>query len=116
MSAASDEVIERRMQELRDLSEKFAKAKAQESFLEEFRKSKLAMLMKDAEVNGHKSAVAQEREARASDAYVELLHGLRDATELAESLRWKLKVAEIGADVWRTLQASKRAEMRGYGA
>jgi hypothetical protein len=113
---SSDEAIERRMQELRELSKQYAKAKAQEGYLSEFKRSKLAMLMKAAEQDGHASAVAQEREARAHPAYLELLEGLRDAVERAESLRWQLNIAEIGADVWRTQEASKRAERRGYGA
>ena len=111
----SDDAIERRMQELRELSKDYAKAKAQQSYLDEFKKSKLAMLMKVAEKEGHTSAAAQEREARASDAYIELLDGLRDATERAESLRWQLQIAEIGSEVWRTQEANKRAERRGYG-
>jgi hypothetical protein len=112
----SDEKIEARMQELRELSARFAKAKAQENFLEEFKKSKLAMLMKDAERDGYTSAAAQEREARAHPQYIELLEGLRTATEEAEALRWKLRLAEIGSEVWRTLQANQRAERKGYGA
>jgi hypothetical protein len=114
--ATSDEVIERRMNELRELSKAYAKAKAQHSYLEEFKRSKLAMLMKLAEGAGHSSAAAQEREARAHPDYLELLEGLRDATERSESLRWQLQIAEIGAEVWRTQQANQRAERKGYGA
>ena len=114
--AASDETIERRMQELRELSKDFAKAKAQQSYLDEFKKSKLAMLMKIAEKEGHTSNAAQEREARAHPDYLELLEGLRDATERSESLRWQLQIAEIGAEVWRTQEANRRAERRGYNA
>jgi hypothetical protein len=116
VSAASDEKIEARMQELRELSKEYAKAKAQQVYLEEFKKSKLAILMKAAEVAGHKSATTQEREARASDSYIEFLDGLKDAVERAESLRWQLQIAEIGSEVWRTQQANQRAERRGYGA
>lgn len=112
----SDEAIERRLTELRDTAKAFAKAYAQREYLDEFKKSKLAMLMKQAEVKGHVSAAAQEREARASADYLELLEGLRDATEQAEGLRWQLKIAEIASEVWRTKEASKRAEKRGYGA
>jgi hypothetical protein len=105
-----------RMQELRELSARFAKAKAQETYLHEFRASKLAMLMKQAEIEGHKTSAAQEREARAHPQFVELLEGLRDATELAESMRWQLKVTEWAIDVWRTQESNRRAEKRGYSA
>lgn len=107
----NEEVIERRLQELRDTADKYATAVAQCEYLDEFKKSKLAMLMKSAEVDGYATAAAQEREARASADYKELLEGLRAARETAESLRWKLKIAEIGADVWRTQQSNRRAEM-----
>jgi hypothetical protein len=107
----SEEVIERRLQELRDTADRYAKALAQCEYLDEFKKSKLALLMKDAEVLGFATAAAQEREARAHPDYKGLLEGLRDAREAAESLRWKLKIAEIGADIWRTQQSNRRAEM-----
>ena len=108
--------IEKRLHELRELAAKYAKAEAQRVYIEEFKKSKLAQLMKSAEARGHATAAAQEREARASDQYVELLNGLQVATEEAERSRWELKIAEMGAELWRTQQASLRAERRGYGA
>lgn len=112
----SDEAIEKRMQELRETAQKYAKAVATREHLDEFKKSKLAILMKKYERDGFTSAVAQEREARADPSYIELLDGLKDAIQASEGLRWELKIAEIGAEVWRTQQASKRAERKGYGA
>ena len=47
----------------------FAKAKSERVFLEEFRKSKKALLMKDALLNGIEAANAQEREAYANPEY-----------------------------------------------
>ena len=114
--AESDEIIERRLNELRETAKKFAKAIANREHLDEFKKSKLAILMKKYERNGFASAVAQEREARADDEYIALLDGLKAAVESSEALRWELKIAEIGAEVWRTQQASRRAERKGYGA
>ena len=110
----SDEQIERRMSELRETSARYAKAKASYDYLEDFKKSKLAILMKDAEKAGFTTAAAQEREARAHQDYIELLDGLRVANEEAEKLRWELRLAELGAEVWRTQESSRRAEMRGY--
>lgn len=72
--------------------------------------------MKAAEVEGHKTATMQEREARIHHSYVELLEGLRAATENAERLRWELEMAKIGFEVWRTKRADERVERRGYGA
>jgi hypothetical protein len=110
------EKAEARLSELRSMSDEFAKAYADRAYLEEFRKSKLAMLMKDAEVAGFSSAAAQEREARASKEYVELLENLRTATEQSERLRWHLEVAKLGVAVWQTQQANERAERKAYGA
>lgn len=107
---------EQRLAELRQMSEEFAKAYAERNYLEEYRKSKLAMLMKRAEVDGHKTAAAQDREARADPEYIELLQGLKVATEVSEKLRWHLEVAKLGVAVWQTQQANERAERRGYGA
>jgi len=107
----SDEAIERRLGELREKSKQFATAFALKEHLEEFKKSKLAILMKQAETHGYTTSAAQEREARANPEYLDLLEGLKVATEQSEALRWELKIAEIGADVWRTLQSNKRAEM-----
>ena len=112
----NDEQVEKAMNFLRDKAGEYAKAKAQQSYLSEFRKSKLAILMKQAAVEGHSTAAAQEREAYAHEEYQELLEGWRDATEMTELYRYQLKAAEIKVEVWRTTSANKRAERSGYGA
>ena len=108
--------IEDRMKQLRETAKKYAQAFAQKEYLDEFKKSKLAILMKNAERDGYATSAAQEREARAHPDYLALLDGLKVAIESSESLRWELKIAEIGAEVWRTKEANKRAERKGYGA
>lgn len=110
----SDEQVERRMQQLRDTAAKYAKAKADYEYLEDFKKSKIAILMKEAEKAGFATAAAQDREARAHPEYLQVLEGLRMANEAAEKLRWELRLAEMAAEVWRTMESSRRAEMRGY--
>ena len=110
----SDDRIERRMIELRETAKKFAAAFAQKEYLEEFKKSKLAILMKKYEREGHKTSAGQEREARADTEYIQLLEGLKTAVESSEALHWELKLAEIGVDVWRTKESSKRIERKGY--
>ena len=93
-------------------SAEYAKAKAQRVLLEEFRKSKKALLMKEALKMGIEAANAQEREAYADPSYVELLHGLAAAIEKEEELRWKLEAARMKTDIWRTEQANARLEMK----
>lgn len=97
---------------IRDNAPAYAKAKAERVFLEEFRKSKKALLMRDAETAGHKSAVAQEREAYAAPAYLQLLDGLRVAVEQEEALKWLIVGAQAKFEVWRTIEANRRAEAK----
>jgi hypothetical protein len=87
---------------------KYAVAKAQRIYLEEFRKTKKALLMKDAMARGIESGVAQEREAYAHLEYADLLKGLMVAIEQEETLLWKLRAAQMKSDIWRSEQASER--------
>ena len=85
----------------------FADAKAQRVYLEEFRKSKKALLMKQS-IEG--ALGAQERDAYAHAEYVELLKGLKEAVAIEEKLRWDLIAAQARVDIWRTEQANLRLE------
>lgn len=88
-------------------AKKFAKAKAERVYLEEYRKSLKAILMK----RSMETAVnAQEREAYSHDEYVALLKGLKEAVEIEEKLRWDLVGAQARVEIWRTEQANNRAE------
>ncbi len=97
---------------IRDNSKAYASAKANRVYLEEYRKSKKAILMQQAEKEGHTSAAAQEREAYANPEYKELLDGLKEAVEAEESLRWMLIAAQAKVECWRTLESNKRAEAK----
>jgi hypothetical protein len=88
-------------------AKQFADAKAQRVFLEEFRKSKKALLMKQS-IEG--ALGAQERDAYAHAEYVELLKGLKEAVAIEEKLRWDLIAAQARVDIWRTEQANLRLE------
>jgi hypothetical protein len=90
----------------------YAKAKADRILLEEFRKSKKALLMKDALKNGIEAANAQEREAYADQEYIDLLHGLAAAIEKEELLKWQMEAARMKTDIWRTEQANARLETK----
>ena len=117
--ALTMEAIERKMAELRALAAKYAKARAETEYLSQFRKSKLAILMKAYEMKDpdkFKTNAAQDREARADTAYLEVLVGLKEATETSEKALWELRIAQMGAELLRTQQASERAERKGYGA
>lgn len=106
---------ESRLHEIREKVEAYAKAYAEREYLDEFKKSKLAILMKKFEPS-FPTAAAQEREARAHPEYQELLSGLRAAVEESERLRWELKIAEMQFEAWRTRAANQRAERSRYSA
>jgi len=88
---------------------KYAEAKGHRVYLEEYRKSQKAMLMKRALTEGvAKTAAAAEIEAYADPAYIEVLKGLEGAVEREEELRWGLVSAQARIDVWRSNEASNR--------
>lgn len=97
---------------IRDEAPAYAKAKSERIYLEEFRKSKKAMLMREAEIAGHKTGAAQEREAYAHVDYIALLDGLRLAVEQEEVLRWRIVAAQAKIEAWRTIEANRRAEAK----
>lgn len=86
----------------------YSKAKAQRIYLEEFRKSKKALLMQEAFMAGVETMAAQERDAYARTEYQELLKGLQEVVEIEEKLKWQLTGAQLRVDIWRTNQANNR--------
>lgn len=90
-------------------SKRYAQAKANRVHIEQFRKSKKALLMNQCT---EKAFAAKEAYAYSHPEYIELLDGLRVATEQEEALRWKLTGAQLRVEVWRTMEATARAEGR----
>ena len=99
---------------IRDNASKYAQAKADRVHLEEFRKSKKAMLMRDALLNGIDAASHQEREAYSNPEYVALLKGLAAAVEREETLRWELESHRLDVEIWRTKEATNRMQDRSH--
>lgn len=75
---------------LRDHANDYAVAEGQLVFMQELRKTIKAELMQEAELDGHKTTTAQEREAYAATRYREHLLALRAATENRERTRWMM--------------------------
>jgi hypothetical protein len=84
---------------------RYAKAKAERVYLEEYRKSLRAILMQASQA---KSSVAQEAEAYADPSYIQHLQALKIAVHGEEALRWKLVTAQAAIEVWRSTEASNR--------
>jgi uncharacterized protein (DUF2132 family) len=83
----------------------YAKAKAEVTYLEEFRKSKKAILFSQAIGN---TVADRENQAYAHPEYQAVLDGLKAAVATAEALRWKLISKQATIDVWRSQEASNR--------
>ena len=82
-----------------------AAAKGQRIYLEQFLKSKKALLMRE---SGAGSVAAQEVAALAHPDYLFMIEALRDATEVEERERWLMVAAQARIDVWRTMSANER--------
>jgi len=87
---------------------KYAKSKSERIYIENFLRTKKALLMKEAMQMGFESAAAQEREAYAHPEYQELLKGLAVACEQEEALKWLLTGATLKTEIWRTESANER--------
>jgi len=102
-----------RIAQLHDLGKVYAKAKAECDYLKHFRKSKLAMLKSEyLKEDSRRSNKACEDLARTHPEYLEVLEGLKEATQISEAAHWELKTSHAGIHLYQTEQATKRAEMQ----
>jgi hypothetical protein len=87
---------------------KYAKAKSERVYLDEFRRSKRALLMQDAELHGYETSAAQERQAYSHPEYIEVLEALKIAVETEEKLRWQMVAAQLKISIFQTESANNR--------
>lgn len=100
------------LHDLEEVTREFAEAEATRQYLMEFRKSKKALLMAEAERQDRAMPIAkQERYAYAHPEYLELLDGLKVAIERAVLLRHKIQVMNMRFEQWRSKEATTRASM-----
>lgn len=97
--------ISKALDHLRDHAKMLAVAKAARIYLEQFRKSKKALL-----INSAPSGTIQAKEsyAYAHDEYLTLLEDLRTAVEQEENEKWLMVAAQLKVEVYRTQQANNR--------
>lgn len=86
-------------------AEKYAQAKAERVYIEEFRKSKKALLMAE---STEPAANAREQYAYSHPDYIQMLQALKEAVKVEESLRWQQIAAQLRVEVWRSQEASNR--------
>ena len=108
--------IEKTLSFIRKNARDYAAAKGDRVYLEQFRKSKKALLMIEAEKLGIKTGQERESYAYAHDDYVVLLTGLQIAVEKEEYLKLMIAGCHAKIELWRTQQANQRAERGAYGA
>ncbi len=100
----TDEDVESAANFIRDNAKHYAKAKSERIYLEQFRKTKKALLMNSTQGTDK----TREAYAYAHEDYIQLLEGMREARENEERLRWLMVSAEHKMDLWRTQQANNR--------
>ena len=103
------EMAERAQQFVFDKAEEVAKAKAELAYLTEFRKSKKSMLAKAFKAANPKAAVDTCYDyAYSHDDYIEVLVGIKIATENHEKLRFEVESARMKVNIWQTQSANQR--------
>lgn len=106
-----DEFSEFHIQQIDKLAEKFAQAKSERSYLENYRKSLRATLALEYAEQGIKSFQAQTLHAEADDRYKQILKALKTAIQIETQCYWELEKLRIQFEKWRTTRADFRASM-----
>jgi hypothetical protein len=99
------DLLLQRLERMSEAIPKYAKAKANRVYIENFLRSKKSILMGECD---EKATNAKERYAYANSAYIELLNGLKEAIEIEETHKWALERLKMEVDVWRTIAANER--------
>lgn len=94
---------------IKENSKAYALAKANVIYMNEYRKSLKAQLESECT---EKTETARERYAYAHPNYVAHLKAIYEAVVESERLRWLMVSAEAQIEMWRSLEASNRAEAR----
>lgn len=109
--AISEADIDKVLAYLRDNAEKDAQARAERYYMEEFLKVVKAQQQAAA---GDVSVAAAEVKARMSSEYIAALDAYKTAVYEDERRRFLRGAAEVKLEVFRTLEATRRAEAKGY--
>ena len=110
--------LEVKMQEIREIVEKYATAKSDVVHLDHGRKILLSTLMKQhlTSPGGKELSVnAQDREARADPEYQAHIDKLKEAHYDEVIGRWELKLVEMKFEKWKTETYAQIKEYKQYG-
>lgn len=104
----TDEDAQKAIDFIRDQAPKYAEAKANRTYIEQYLKSKKSMLM--AEEGG--TLGAKEMYAYSHPQYVELLLGLQVAVQEEERIKWQMEAAKLRFEHYKTISFNNRVEAR----
>lgn len=102
----TDEEVDKALDFLRDTARDAAQARANRAYVEQYRKTLKAQIMKE---HGQLSAVLQEREAYSDDRYVQHLEAIREAVQQDEFNRFMREAASAKIQAWQTMSANNRS-------
>lgn len=109
MAQLPDDLVNQLLENIEELAEPYAKAKALQESLKENRKITKNTLMKMAEVEGIKSHVQQEKFAYLHPQYKLAVNKWIQAIEDEVMAETRFKNAEREWESWRTICANERA-------
>lgn len=93
---------------IRDNAPKYAQAKAERIYCDEYRKTLKSQLFFEALEEGFKTIAEREAYAYSHKSYLEHLEALKQAVTQEETLRWQLVAAQAKVECWRSIESSNR--------
>ena len=115
----SEEVLEKKLEKIRQIGRDYAKAKSELARLEHGRKILISVLMKEYMISSNtgklESAVSQEREARADERYQKHIDKLAEAVRKEAELSWEKFIFQTNFEKWKTETIAKIKEYKNYG-
>ena len=108
----TDDDVDRALDWLVKNADKAAQARADRTYVEEYRKVLKAELMAQAAQEGSGSLGAQEVYAYSHPSYKSHLEAIKEAVEADERFRWLQVTADARIRAWQTQAATKRAQER----
>lgn len=115
----SEEVLEQKLEKIRQVGRDYAKAKSELARLDHGRKILISVLMKEYMISSNtgklESAVSQEREARADERYKKHIDKLAEAVRVEAELSWSKFVVQMNFEKWKTETIAQIKEYKNYG-
>ena len=103
--------IDKTLAFIRDHAPKLAKAKSVRIYLENYKKSLIAILYAE---SNDKTIADRENYAYAHPDYIKHLQALKTAVEQEETIKWQMTSAELRVEVWRSQEATNRSMDRSH--